>query len=45
CSVCGENVVDHISRVTGYYGHVSNWNPGKRMEYEQRHRYNCSAKK
>ncbi|WP_406656485.1 anaerobic ribonucleoside-triphosphate reductase [Methanolobus sp. ZRKC2] len=44
CSLCGENVVDHISRVTGYYGHVSNWNPGKRMEYEERHRYNCSAK-
>ena len=45
CLLCGEKVADHISRVTGYYGHVSNWNPGKRMEYEQRHRYDCSAKK
>jgi ribonucleoside-triphosphate reductase len=41
CSICGEKIADHISRVTGYYGRVSNWNPGKVREYEERHRYDC----
>uniref|UniRef100_UPI0014369622 anaerobic ribonucleoside-triphosphate reductase n=1 Tax=Methanolobus halotolerans TaxID=2052935 RepID=UPI0014369622 len=45
CLLCGDRVVDRISRITGYYGHVSSWNPGKPMEYKQHHRYNCSAKK
>ncbi|WP_406659911.1 anaerobic ribonucleoside-triphosphate reductase [Methanolobus sp. ZRKC3] len=40
CPLCSERIIDHISRVTGYYGHVSNWNPGKRKEFEERHRYN-----
>ncbi|MBN2488960.1 MAG: anaerobic ribonucleoside-triphosphate reductase [Methanosarcinaceae archaeon] len=39
CPTCGDEVVDHISRVTGYFGHVNQWNPGKQKEYEERHRY------
>lgn len=41
CPLCGDKVTDHISRITGYYGRVSSWNPGKRREYEDRHRYKC----
>lgn len=39
CPMCSSPVIDHISRVTGYYGHVNQWNPGKKAEYVQRHRY------
>lgn len=39
CPMCASPVIDHISRVTGYYGHVNQWNPGKKAEYAQRHRY------
>lgn len=39
CPMCASPVIDHISRVTGYYGHVKQWNPGKKAEYAQRHRY------
>lgn len=39
CPMCSGPVTDHISRVTGYYGHVKHWNPGKKAEYAQRHRY------
>lgn len=39
CPMCSSPVTDHISRVTGYYGHVNRWNPGKKAEYFQRHRY------
>jgi ribonucleoside-triphosphate reductase len=39
CPQCQSEIIDHISRVTGYYGHVNNWNPGKVKEYEERHRY------
>lgn len=39
CPLCSSPVNDHISRVTGYYGHVNQWNPGKKAEYAQRHRY------
>jgi ribonucleoside-triphosphate reductase len=46
CPHCQAEIVDHISRVTGYYGHVNNWNPGKVMEYKERHRYrmDCTQK-
>ncbi|MFA0821808.1 MAG: anaerobic ribonucleoside-triphosphate reductase [Methanomethylovorans sp.] len=39
CPMCASPVIDHMSRVTGYYGHVNQWNPGKKAEYAQRHRY------
>ncbi|SFM41628.1 anaerobic ribonucleoside-triphosphate reductase [Methanolobus profundi] len=39
CPHCQSEIIDHISRVTGYYGHVNNWNPGKIKEYQERHRY------
>jgi ribonucleoside-triphosphate reductase len=39
CPLCSSPVTDHISRVTGYYGHVNQWTPGKKAEYAQRHRY------
>ncbi len=39
CPLCSEKIVDHISRVTGYFGHASQWNPGKQSEYKERHRY------
>ncbi|WP_340819198.1 anaerobic ribonucleoside-triphosphate reductase [Methanolobus sp. WCC4] len=43
CPHCQREIVDHISRVTGYYGHVNNWNPGKIKEYEERHRYRLDS--
>ncbi|MEZ5334626.1 MAG: anaerobic ribonucleoside-triphosphate reductase [Methanolobus sp.] len=45
CPQCHGKIVDHISRVTGYYGHVNNWNPGKISEYEERHRYRMDCKR
>jgi ribonucleoside-triphosphate reductase len=39
CPVCGAKVVDYINRVVGYFTRVSNWNPGKRKEYEDRERF------
>ncbi len=39
CPMCNEKIVDHISRVTGYFGHSSQWNPGKQREFKERHRY------
>ncbi|WP_321429449.1 anaerobic ribonucleoside-triphosphate reductase [uncultured Methanolobus sp.] len=44
CPHCQAKIVDHISRVTGYYGHVNNWNPGKVMEYKERHRYRIQCR-
>ena len=46
CPQCQAKITDHISRITGYYGHVNNWNPGKIKEYEERHRYRmeCNQK-
>lgn len=45
CPVCSDEIVDHISRVTGYFGHVSQWNPGKQKEYEERRRYRLDFQK
>jgi ribonucleoside-triphosphate reductase len=39
CPICGAKVVDYINRVVGYFTRVSNWNPGKRKEYEDRERF------
>jgi hypothetical protein len=30
--------VKHITRVTGYFSYVENWNPAKRQELKDRHR-------
>ncbi|WP_083885804.1 anaerobic ribonucleoside-triphosphate reductase [Methanomethylovorans hollandica] len=37
--LCSSPVTDPVSRVTGYYSHVNQWNPGKKAEYAKRHRY------
>jgi len=39
CPTCNGKIIDYISRVTGYYGRTSHWNPGKQEEYENRKRY------
>ncbi|MBP1908111.1 anaerobic ribonucleoside-triphosphate reductase [Methanolobus bombayensis] len=39
CPHCQRKITDNIFRVTGYYGHVNNWSPGKVREYGERHRY------
>jgi len=39
CPTCKGKIIDYISRVTGYYGRTSHWNPGKQEEYEKRKRY------
>ena len=39
CQICGESIITHISRVTGYFGRTNQWNPGKQEEYKSRHRY------
>ncbi|AKB84384.1 anaerobic ribonucleoside-triphosphate reductase [Methanococcoides methylutens] len=44
CPICNKPAIDHVSRVTGYFGHVKQWNPGKQKEYEERHRYNLHEK-
>ncbi|KGK99257.1 response regulator SirA [Methanococcoides methylutens] len=44
CPICNKPAIDHVSRVTGYFGHVKQWNPGKQKEYEERHRYNLHGK-
>ncbi|MDD4898702.1 MAG: anaerobic ribonucleoside-triphosphate reductase [Methanocellales archaeon] len=39
CQTCGGIILTHISRVTGYFGRTTQWNPGKQEEYKSRHRY------
>ena len=36
CSHCGSRNVDHITRVTGYFGKDSMWNKGKIAELRDR---------
>jgi hypothetical protein len=36
-SACGKNV-EWITRVTGYFSKVNNWNKGKKAELEDRHK-------
>lgn len=42
CSNCGaeHGLLEHWSRVTGYYQEISGWNAGKKKELANRHRYN-----
>jgi len=39
CPKCGADIVDYINRIVGYFTRTSNWNPGKRREYEDRKRF------
>jgi anaerobic ribonucleoside-triphosphate reductase len=38
CPYCGSEMVDHITRVTGYFTKVSGWNKGKKAELKDRYR-------
>jgi len=38
CSYCGSEEVDAVTRITGYFSLVSNWNPGKLGELKDRYR-------
>jgi anaerobic ribonucleoside-triphosphate reductase len=38
CPYCGSEMIDHITRVTGYFTKVSAWNKGKKAELRDRHR-------
>jgi ribonucleoside-triphosphate reductase len=38
CPACGSDNVDGITRVTGYFSKISNWNVGKKAELKERHR-------
>jgi len=40
CLSCGSTDVDGITRITGYFSHVSNWNKGKKSELKDRVREN-----
>jgi ribonucleoside-triphosphate reductase len=37
CPNCHSDNVDGITRVTGYYSKISNWNIGKKAELKDRH--------
>lgn len=39
CQTCDGAMLTYISRVTGYFGRTTQWNPGKQEEYGRRHRY------
>jgi anaerobic ribonucleoside-triphosphate reductase len=40
CPACHSKDVKVYSRITGYYSDVSRYNPGKKVEWESRKRYN-----
>lgn len=40
CKHCGSENVVGISRVVGYYSTINNWNPGKKVEFEDRQKGN-----
>ncbi|MBN2619901.1 anaerobic ribonucleoside-triphosphate reductase [candidate division WOR-3 bacterium] len=40
CPYCQSHMVDHITRVTGYFTKVSGWNKGKKGELKDRYRSN-----
>lgn len=46
CLNCGAegNILEHWSRVTGYYQEISGWNAGKREELRNRQRYSVARK-
>jgi len=36
CPICSSHIVDHITRVVGYFTSVSAWSPGRRAEFKTR---------
>jgi len=36
CPICSGHIVDHITRVVGYFTSVSAWSPGRREEFKTR---------
>jgi len=36
CPICGDQIIDHITRVVGYFTSVSAWSPGRREEFKTR---------
>jgi ribonucleoside-triphosphate reductase len=36
CPICSEPIVDHITRIVGYFTSVSAWSPGRREEFKRR---------
>jgi ribonucleoside-triphosphate reductase (formate) len=36
CSICGNAIVEHYTRITGYFTPVSSWNRGRQSEHEKR---------
>jgi len=36
CPICSEQIVDHITRIVGYFTSVSAWSPGRREEFKRR---------
>ena len=43
CSKCGASNVEVYSRITGYVQGASVWNPSKKQEFLDRHRYRLSG--
>jgi ribonucleoside-triphosphate reductase len=39
CPMCGGKIRDWLSKVTGFYQTISNYNPGKKGEWTERKRY------
>ncbi len=39
CPECNGRIIDYINRIVGYFTRTSNWNPGKRREFEERKRF------
>jgi ribonucleoside-triphosphate reductase len=39
CPECSGKIVDYINRIVGYFTRTSNWNPGKKREFEERKRF------
>ncbi|ORX75689.1 PFL-like glycyl radical enzyme [Anaeromyces robustus] len=36
CPICSSKIIDHITRVVGYFTPVSAWSPGRREEFKTR---------
>jgi len=36
CPICSDKIVDHITRIVGYFTSVSAWSPGRREEFKRR---------
>jgi len=36
CPICSGKIIDHVTRVVGYFTSVSSWSPGRRAEFKTR---------